>query len=160
MKKNFRTGSSEETQELAKTLLSKILNTKVVLLSGPLGSGKTTFVKGIAKALGIEKPIKSPTYTYLNSYIIPKSLNSKLSPRARATSEPMATLDHFDLYRLPENISNPSQTTAEIGLEDALNNPSALVIIEWPERLPLHIPAIRLHFATEGNSHQINLCDV
>lgn len=66
---SFLTSSPEETEKLAKELIEQILYSKIVLLSGPLGSGKTTFVKGLAKALGIEKAVKSPTYTYVNAYL-------------------------------------------------------------------------------------------
>ncbi|MDF2379697.1 MAG: tRNA (adenosine(37)-N6)-threonylcarbamoyltransferase complex ATPase subunit type 1 TsaE [Candidatus Gracilibacteria bacterium] len=144
----YTTQSPEETQKLAKTLLPNILNKKIIHLAGNLGSGKTTFVKGIGKALGINKLIKSPTYTYTNTYQI-KTPNSKLK-----------TLHHFDLYRLPEHLENPHQTAAEIGLDNAINNPEALVIIEWPERIP-HIKALlQITFEQQKDHHviRLNIC--
>jgi tRNA threonylcarbamoyladenosine biosynthesis protein TsaE len=151
------TNTAAETEALAKKLLPEILNKKVIQLSGNLGSGKTTFVKGLAKALGIEKIIKSPTYTYLQKYSI-EAGSWKLEENAQASSfELPASLYHFDLYRLPESSSEPERTAASIGLTEAVEDPQGLILIEWPERLPLEIPSLRLHFEKLENSHQINI---
>lgn len=145
---SFLTKTPEETQSLAKKILEKGLfedeNTLVILLKGKLGAGKTTFCKGIAKALGIEKAIKSPTYTYSNHYAFEK--NGKTWQ-----------LIHFDLYRLPENIENPEQTSAEIGLEEALHRSNTLVLIEWPERLEIERATLKLSFSTEDEGHRIEV---
>lgn len=152
----FTTSSAEETQNLAGKILEEIksMNKKIILLYGPLGSGKTTFVKGLAKALRIEKNITSPTYTYFNSYELPSTLDSQpLTIDAR-----LSTLDHFDLYRLPENIENPDQVSAEIGLSESLENPKNLTVIEWPERLSISYEnALQIHFSQEKGSHNIEL---
>lgn len=143
MKKTFQTETAGQTEALAQQLLPEILNKRIVLLSGALGSGKTTFVKGLAKALGIMELIKSPTYTYVNTYKLKaKSYNLLL---------------HFDLYRLPESSEHPEQVKASVGLEEALENPENLVVIEWPERLPLPNEALHLRFEKNENSHTINL---
>ncbi|MGE3341237.1 MAG: tRNA (adenosine(37)-N6)-threonylcarbamoyltransferase complex ATPase subunit type 1 TsaE [Candidatus Altimarinota bacterium] len=139
---HYTTHSAAETEALAEQLLSEILNKRVVQLSGNLGSGKTTFVKGLAKALGIEKAVKSPTYTYVQSYQLPTT-NYQL-------------LWHFDLYRLPESSEYPDQVAASIGLEDALNDPTALVLIEWPERLPIKTSTLLLQFEKKQNHHGIH----
>lgn len=136
------TDSAEATQELAKELLETILNTKVVLLNGPLGSGKTTFTKGIAKELGITSAITSPTYTYQQRYELPKAQGE------------ITHLVHFDLYRLPENPDHPAHISAEIGLIDALEDPKSLVIIEWPERLKLK-EGLEMRFDNSEKGHRI-----
>jgi len=146
MTQPYITKNADETKKLAQELLETILNKKFVLLNGPLGSGKTTFAQGLAKALGVEEIIKSPTYTYLNSYTIPSSLNHNLS-----------TLNHFDLYRLPEQSTHPEQTSAEIGLEEALHNPDNLVIIEWAERLPIKQDSLSISFVKKDDYHQISI---
>ena len=78
------TKNEEETYKLAKDIAAKVKNGGFVCLFGDLGTGKTTFTKGIAKALGIDHfSIKSPTYTYIREYKEKK-------------------LYHIDLYRIEE----------------------------------------------------------
>ena len=137
----FTTSSPYETESLASELLKKYEHHNVWLLQGNLGTGKTTFVRGIAKALGITQPIKSPTFTYLNSYPLP------------STFYPLpSTLYHFDLYRLPENTQDFPELTEALGKKDAL------IIIEWPERLQTQpSPALHLQFnRNPNNTHTIS----
>jgi tRNA threonylcarbamoyladenosine biosynthesis protein TsaE len=150
---SFLTHSAEETEKLAEKIINDelfseehedLLNTKVVLLKGPLGSGKTTFTKGIATSLGIEDKIKSPTYTYSNHYEFTKN-------------DITWKLIHFDLYRLDDEINNPEQVSAEIGLEEALQRPKTLVVIEWPERLELEKADVMIELETETESHKITV---
>jgi|CXWL01.1.fsa_nt_gi tRNA threonylcarbamoyladenosine biosynthesis protein TsaE len=143
MHQTFTTNSAAETEALAQQLLSKTLKHRIVLLSGELGSGKTTFVKGLARALGIQQLIKSPTYTYLNSY------------RLQTTDYKLFL--HFDLYRLPEISVDLEHVKASIGLEEALNNPQALVVVEWPERLPIDTQHLKIEFKKRASNHEI-LC--
>lgn len=144
MKDYFETGTAQETEELAKKILPEILNNKFIQLSGPLGSGKTTFVKGLAKALGINDLIKSPTYTYLNKYEIKSIRAAKY-------------LYHFDLYRLPEKPENPELISAQIGLEEALESSKNIVVVEWSERLLQEKKALKLSFAKKGDLHEISI---
>jgi len=65
VKKTFISKSVKDTKKIAKSLSSK-LKDNVVILSGPLGSGKTEFVKGLAEALGIKDVIKSPSFSKMN----------------------------------------------------------------------------------------------
>lgn len=132
------TCTAEETMNLANLLLPEILNKKVVLLSGSLGSGKTTFVKGLAKTLGIKKTVTSPTYTYLHIY------PSKNGQR----------LYHFDFYRLHAN-HFPE-------LEEAMEDSRNIVVVEWPEkieRLSIEEAAMILQFEKQEEGHQITKCD-
>ena len=142
--KSYQTRSAAETQQLAHELIEHIFYTKKVLLSGNLGSGKTTFVKGLADALGISSAITSPTYTYLNQYPIPNH------------QQELSTLYHFDLYRLPEQDEHPENTRASIGLEDAFQDPQGLVIVEWPERLGLS-GGLQISCASENDHHLITV---
>ena len=88
-------------------------------LNGELGSGKTMFVKGFAKALGIEETITSPTFSLVKEYP-----NGEMS------------LYHMDVYRLDDG-------NVEFGLSDYLNQ-DAVCIIEWPEMIEEQIPEERL----------------
>ena len=62
------TNSKEETQEMGAQLAKSLSGGEMVLLFGDLGAGKTTFVQGMARALGIKKPVTSPTFSLMNVY--------------------------------------------------------------------------------------------
>ncbi len=99
-------------------------------LHGMLGAGKTTLVRGMARALGIEGPIKSPTYTLVEPY----------------TDGPIK-LYHLDLYRLGQGHGHGDWDSDELeylGLRDAFAEASVLVI-EWPERAEGWLPEADLH---------------
>ncbi len=115
--------SEADTCKIAEDLANKITDkSRLILLRGLLGTGKTTFVKGFAKALGANlNEIKSPTYTYFRIY---QGLNKKIV--------------HIDLYRLDHmNVELLEE------LQEYLNNEENLVIIEWPERIEDYLPLNR-----------------
>lgn len=121
--------STTETQTLAKKLITAPSSVNILLLQGNLGAGKTTFIKGVAKALQIpERKVKSPTYTL---------------ERIHQTQHPtIKNLHHFDLYRLNE---------VDESIIERINNlattPSNLIAIEWPEKIQHHL---------ENNYHLID----
>lgn len=100
----------------------------IVALKGDLGAGKTTFVQGAAKALGITEPITSPTFVI-----------QKIYPLKRQGFE---KLIHIDAYRL-----KGAHELEVLGWEETLREPSNLVFLEWPERAEGAIPkgAVELH---------------
>ncbi len=120
----FTTQSAEETFELAYQISEAITASTVFLLHGDLGAGKTVFAKGIAAGLDIDPAeVSSPTFTIINQYD---------GPDARMR------LYHLDLYR----IEGEMDELRELGLEEMLNEPNAVTVIEWPERLgSFKIPA-------------------
>ena len=106
------TRSQEETERLAEALAVRLRAGDVLLLSGPLGAGKTAFVRGLARGLGIDPDeVSSPTFTLLHEYG---------GGRLR--------LFHADLYRLG------SGGAEDLGLEEAGVRDGVLAI-EWPDRL-------------------------
>lgn len=114
--KEFRTFSAGETVDLGRKL-GKILNRgDLVCIAGDLGTGKTAITSGIAKALGIEGYITSPTFTIVNEY--------------RAD----VPLFHFDVYR----ISDPDEMF-EIGFEEYLES-GGVVVIEWADLIKDILP--------------------
>lgn len=124
--------------KMAKEILSKPLESQAVIfaLNGNLGSGKTTFVQGFAKGLGIEEKITSPTFVILKRFKIP-TFNIEHS-----TSN-IQHFYHFDCYRIekPEEI-------LELGFEEIIKNPKNIVAIEWPEKIANLLPKdiIKLDF--------------
>ena len=113
MKKNI-TYSEKQTRDFAQKL-SKQIDSGVITLKGELGAGKTIFVKGFAKGLGVKNTITSPTFVLVKNYKIPNSVK---------------TLYHIDLYRL----ENPS-SLEQLGLEEIFSNNENIILLEWPERL-------------------------
>ena len=107
----------ESTMSLGSTLTKKFPDLSILLLKGPLGAGKTTLVKGIAKSLRIQEPITSPTFPLSQHYPL--------------GSPPLI---HLDLYRIEEtNAAN------EFFLQEEEESKAigALMVVEWPERLSL-----------------------
>lgn len=112
--KRFRTRSVEGTLALGERIIEMLQPPMLVILRGEVGAGKTTLVKGIAAALGAasEDDVTSPTFTLLHEYIGPKT-----------------HLFHLDLYRL-----ETEEQIAVLGLREMLEQPNALVLVEWGER--------------------------
>ena len=106
-------GNLKETIQLGKKLAHGLNPKSIVLLQGPIGAGKTSFVQGIALGLNISEDITSPTFALSHRY------NSGTIP-----------LIHMDLYRLEESlIAQEFFATEE---EEAIENDS-IMVIEWPE---------------------------
>ena len=115
------TRSEQETEALARELAGTLQAGDVVLLSGDLGAGKTTFVRGLAQGLGIDPAdVSSPTFTLLHEY-----RGGRL------------TLYHADLYRLDQT------ATDDLGLEETGVRDGVLAI-EWPDRLSHELAGAKL----------------
>lgn len=110
----------ESTMSLGTTLTKKFPYLRILLLYGPLGAGKTTLVKGIAKSLRIQEPITSPTFPLSQHYPL--------------GSPPLI---HIDLYRIEEPDAANEFFLQE---EEESKAMGALMVIEWPERLSLPMP--------------------
>jgi tRNA threonylcarbamoyladenosine biosynthesis protein TsaE len=102
------TSSPEETEAVAADLAGRLRPGDVVTVSGELGSGKTTFVRGAARALGVEQPVTSPTYTIGHRY------------RGKVD------VSHLDLFRFT-SLSHAEWGDLEPYFDDAI------VFVEWPE---------------------------
>jgi len=105
------TRSAEATADVGAALVGGLRPGDIVLLTGGIGSGKTAFAKGVARGLGVEETVVSPTFLLHSIY------------RGRMT------LNHFDFYRLNE----PAEA-AELGIEEAAQ--SGVTLIEWGDRFP------------------------
>lgn len=115
------TKSSEQTEKLGEKFARNLHAKDVVFLTGDLGSGKTTFVKGLARGLGIETRIISPTFVIVREH----SVNIlKLGKSKKSNIE---KLYHLDLYRLKEE-----GEARAVDIKDFLDDKKGVVAIEWP----------------------------
>ena len=113
------TYSEEETIELAQNIESEKFPNMVICLIGDLGTGKTIFTKGFAKALEVEEEVTSPTFNIIKEY---------------TTGE--LPLFHMDVYRLDGNVD-------ELGIEEYYTK-KGITIIEWADMIPDYLPEKRL----------------
>lgn len=123
--------SARETRRLGKVFAQKVLeyiNSKkdnkgavVLALRGDLGGGKTTFVQGFAKGLGIKERVLSPTFVIMKKYQIPTAKNGNLF--------------HIDCYRI-----NSEKDLSSIGFYEILKNPRNIIVIEWAEKIKRILP--------------------
>jgi len=129
MIKQFYTYSAEQTMQLGERLASTLPNGTTIALTGDLGAGKTTLVRGIAQGLMIEDIVQSPTFNIMKIYFKGKK-----------------PLIHIDAYRL-ENIST------DIGLEEYIGYETGITVIEWPQYIENLIPenALEIEILNQGN---------
>jgi tRNA threonylcarbamoyladenosine biosynthesis protein TsaE len=111
--------SPAETEAIAAELAASLEPGDVVTVAGDLGAGKTTFVRGAARALGVSEPVTSPTYAIGNRY------------------EGRVPVSHLDLYRLGE-LEEPDWADLEPYFE------GAVTFVEWPEAGEAWLPAPRV----------------
>lgn len=132
--RRFSAVGEAEMMQLGARLTEELAGGQVVELSGDLGAGKTTLVRGMLRGLGFEGRVKSPSYGLVESY----EING-------------LRIHHLDLYRLGE----PEELDF-IGLEDLIG-PASVLLIEWPERgrgrLPE--PGIRIRIEHQGEQRRV-----
>jgi len=128
MKKNnffekvFTTHNFRETQKLGHDFSETLEKGRIICLYGDLGSGKTTFIQGLAEGLGIKSRIISPTFVIIRSH------------RLRA-----GMFYHVDLYR-----TESEKDIENLGLEEIINDLQNIVAIEWAEKLKNYLPEKRI----------------
>lgn len=105
----------------------------IIALQGDLGAGKTTFVQTLGRELGITETMQSPTYVLMKKYQI--------------TNHAFQTLIHIDAYRL-----NNAEEFAALKPEQFLQDPKALVLIEWPQNVGVALPEpdLTVNFSSDG----------
>ena len=127
----FKINSVEDTTQLGINLGKLLKSGDIVCLTGDLGTGKTHITKGIAKGLGIEDNITSPTFTIVNEYETGR-----------------LKLNHFDVYR----VSDPDEIYA-IGFDDYIFS-DAVSVIEWENYIEEILPQDFLHILIEKDLSQ------
>lgn len=124
--------SPEDTAKVAEILARDLRPRDVLVLTGDLGAGKTTFTKALCAALGVTEHVTSPTFTLVHEY-----RGSKL------------TVCHADLYRLER-----TGELLDLGLDDARQS-GAVLVVEWGDLAPAAFPeAIVIAFAHAGDSER------
>lgn len=132
----------KETKAIADQIAQKITGGEIIALFGNLGSGKTTFTQFLAKSLGIEKNLKSPTFVIVKQYPFEKN-GSKLN------------LIHIDAYRLES-----ADDLESIGFFEMLEDKNNIIVIEWPEKIKNTLPSnfIKIFFEyVDENRRQISI---
>lgn len=130
------TKSAQETKDLGKKTAADLKGGETLALTGELGSGKTTFIQGLAEGLGIKGRIISPTFILMRKYAA-----SKLD------------FYHVDFYRLEERLENEVKN---LGIDDAWGKKENVVAIEWAEKIKKSIPenAIWIEFENLGENER------
>lgn len=136
---HVRSEQAEDTEELGRRLAEWVSPGLTIHLSGELGSGKTTLVRGFLRGLGYTGKVKSPTYTLVEPYFFDD-----------------LTVYHFDLYR----IESAGELEA-MGYRE-YPGPQAICLVEWPERAGSYLgePDIAIHIEGQrvGREIEINAC--
>ena len=132
------TKSAEETQKLGQKIGASLVGGEILALQGDLGSGKTTFIQGLAEGLGVKNRVNSPTFILMRTY--------NLGER---------DFYHVDLYRLEKNIESEIEN---LGIPDIWGKEDNIVAIEWAEKIKNLLPENTrwIKFKTlENGDHEI-----
>ncbi len=133
----FRSNSSAETESLGARIAERLEPGDVVVVSGEVGAGKTTLIRGACRALAVEEPVTSPTFT--------------IGQRYHGGRLPVS---HLDLYRLT------SLEDEDPALLDDYLDPKGVAFVEWPAAAEPHLarPALEVRLRhTGGDSREIEL---
>lgn len=145
------TNDSSQTKKLGKSLAKKIIKAKrnralVFGLKGDLGGGKTTFLQGFGKGLGIKQRVLSPTFVIMKKYKLPNCPIAQLS-----------NFYHIDCYR----IQKPKEIL-DLGFKQIVSDPKNIVAVEWAERIKKILPQntiwIKFEFI-DKNKRKIRIFD-
>ena len=115
--------------EAAREFVSQIGDRRVFAFYGQMGAGKTTFIKAVCEALGVEDVITSPTFAIVNEYTAASHPRTPVPPHP-----PISTIYHFDFYRIKK-----LEEVYDMGYEDYFYSDS-LCFIEWPELIDEVLP--------------------
>jgi len=154
----YITNSARQTQKLGEKFAREVSVAElgetafVVGLKGELGGGKTCFLQGFAKGLGVKEKILSPTFVILKKFEITKLKNQK--SKCKMTNQNVKILKyqnfyHFDCYRIKD-----SKEILDLGFQEIISNPKNIIAIEWPEKikdvLPKNTDWIEFEFINDG----------
>ena len=150
---SWRWSDEKQTQQFAQALAQQVaLRDAYIELQGDLGAGKTTLVRHLLKALGVEGRIKSPTYALVEPHearLLPST------PSGASSSLQILNIWHFDFYRF-----NDPQEFEEAGFRDVFAS-QGLKIAEWPEqaRGMLPVPDLKLTISVNDLDNRLVICE-
>ena len=131
------------TQRLAGSVAAVLRPGDVIGLDGDLGAGKTTFVRYLARALGVTTPVTSPTFTLANTY------ETSRQPPPPPAGPPLL-IHHIDAYRLDGDAD-----AEDLALPELLDS-GGILVVEWAERLTLPTDRLDIHFAYPPEPHPVS----
>lgn len=143
------TSSSRETQEFGENFAKKLRGGEILALVGDLGSGKTTFVQGLARGLGIKSRVISPTFILMRQYEKPSLKRSLLSK--------LKFFYHIDLYRLEGDFTDEVKN---LGLDDVWGKKDTIVAVEWAEKIKDLFPKNTIWIKFDTKSENQRLIDI
>jgi tRNA threonylcarbamoyladenosine biosynthesis protein TsaE len=114
----FENITVNQIPEVAKSILESFATQRIFLLDAPMGAGKTTLIRALCEALGVEEEVTSPTFAIVNVYLNPRE----------------EEIYHFDFYRL-----ETAKDALQIGFYEYLETGS-YCFLEWPDLIQEHIP--------------------
>jgi len=138
MESIFTTNNPNQTKKLGKLLAKEVLKTRlgkrafVFGLRGDLGGGKTTFLQGFAKGLGVKEKITSPTFVIMRKFEI---RNPKSETNSKFKIQKFQTFYHFDCYRIENH-----KEILDLGFKEILSDPQNIVAIEWADKIKKIMP--------------------
>jgi len=138
MESIFTTNNPNQTKKLGKLLAKEVLKAHlgkrafVFGLRGDLGGGKTTFLQGFAKGLGVKEKITSPTFVIMRKFEI---RNPKSETNSKFKIQKFQTFYHFDCYRIENH-----KEILDLGFKEILSDPQNIVAIEWADKIKKIIP--------------------
>ena len=150
---SWRWSDEKQTQQFAQALAQQVaLRDAYIELQGDLGAGKTTLVRHLLKALGVEGRIKSPTYAVVEPH---EARLLPLTPSGASSSPQILNIWHFDFYRF-----NDPQEFEEAGFRDVFAS-QGLKIAEWPEqaRGMLPVPDLKLTISVNVLDNRLVICE-
>lgn len=167
-KKKYLTKSPTQTKKIGAILAKRASNTKyrnkqafVLGLEGDLGGGKTTFLQGFAKGLGIKDKILSPTFVIMKRFEItsldsPSRRGGRNQPSKESkTAAKFEIFYHIDCYRIKS-----AKELLDLDFKEIVANPRSIIAIEWADRvssiMPLHSLILRFRFI-DDKSREITL---
>lgn len=144
--------TQSQTKRVGRLLAREIVRSRdtgplLIGLVGELGAGKTTFLQGFARGLGVRESVRSPTFILMKTYILAKlqTPNSKLR-----------TLVHIDCYRLDQ-----PHDLLKLGWRDILMDPGSLIVVEWADRVKKFLPRaviwIQFEHGKRANERRITI---
>ena len=141
--RSYQISSVEEWDQVVKDMMHKLHAPMIITLSGLLGAGKTTFVQHLACALGIQERPRSPTFSLLRTYVLPRAHGS------------IKRLVHIDAYRLEKR-----SDVYALDLESELAEPGTILAIEWPEQIEeiikaCQVPIVKITIEMEGTERRL-----